>query len=159
MKPYWQQLQEQKLKSATGMVPLTRVVKTSTRENSQKNEKLGDKVDKIPATPKIGNKKRKKPMKKRSKKEVKVIRQLRKLYTIFLATRPDCEIRMSPNCQGAATVVNHNKGRGANVLNQADWTPCCPPCNDEIEKKHKEAEALGFKKSRHKITSDETENT
>lgn len=86
---------------------------------------------------------------KQSKKLRAINRKLKKAYPIFLATRPDCEIH-SPVCAGASSVVNHNKGRGANVLNQDDWNACCPPCNDYIEIHHEWAEARGFKKSRHK---------
>lgn len=92
-----------------------------------------------------------KRIKFRSKKQGKTMRILSKAYPVFLATRPDCEIR-SPVCLGRATVVNHNKGRGDNVHNQEDWTPCCPPCNGYIEIHHAWAEERGFKMSRHKKT-------
>lgn len=90
----------------------------------------------------------KKRMKNRSKKQAKTMRILRKIYPVYLEAHPLCGIR-SPVCANVATEVNHDKGRGANTLNQEDWTPCCNPCNLYIEVHHEWARERGFKKRRH----------
>lgn len=89
-----------------------------------------------------------KRIKTRSKKQAKTMRILKKLYPPFLEARPLCEIK-TPVCTGVATCVNHDRGRGANVLNQDDWTPACTACNGWIEEHHAWAEERGFKKRRH----------
>lgn len=142
--PYWQQRQALKL----GRSPEGNKEKGEKTANDSKTTENSKGPDKKKNAKKTGNR-----IKKRSKKQVKVIRELAKLYPIFLADRPLCKIQ-SPICTRNATVVNHDRGRGANVLNQKDWTECCPPCNGYIEENHDWAEARGFKKSRHKKISE-----
>lgn len=97
-------------------------------------------------TPKAKKSKSKK-INTRSKKQAKVMRLLKKAYPIYLEAHPECEIK-SAVCMFHATVVNHNRGRGANVLNQDDWCPACSPCNNFIEENHAWAQERGFKARR-----------
>lgn len=91
---------------------------------------------------------------KRSEKEKVTIAQLKKEYKQYLSKPGNlkCKIK-SPVCIKEATCVNHTNGRGINVLNQKDWEPCCPPCNDYIEAHHEWAAERGHKKQRHKKTA------
>ena len=87
---------------------------------------------------------------KRSDKMKKTIQDLKKKYKEFLS-RPEnqyCKIKF-PGCTKVATVVNHDLGRGENVLNEHDWTACCPNCNGKIESDHAKAAEKGHKKQRH----------
>lgn len=126
--------------------------RTGYKAKGVPGKKMPESDKKMPDSAKNCTKPEKKPTKrinKQTKKIRAVNRKLKKAYPVFLASRPNCEIE-SPVCARAATVVNHNRGRGNNVLNQKDWTPCCPPCNDYIESHHAWAEERGFKISRHK---------
>ena len=87
---------------------------------------------------------------KESEKQKDIKKALKSAYPAFLLRNPLCQIG-SPVCTKKATVVHHNQGRGINeVLNQATWMACCPPCNAWVEQHHAEAEQMGAKVSRHK---------
>lgn len=115
-----------------------------------KNEKLpGAKKEEAPVVKE--KPKAKSQPKKKSKKQMKIDRQLKKAYAEFLA-RPEnkyCNIQHDEECTRVATVVNHTRGRGANVLNQEDWEPACPNCNGKIEQEHAAAKEAGHKKPIH----------
>lgn len=116
--------------------------RSAMRPGRQPKEPKQD-ADKVAPVKKAKSKK----VNSRSKKQAKVMRLLKKAYPIYLEAHPECEIK-SPVCTFHATVVNHNRGRGANVLNQDDWCPSCPPCNNFIEENHAWAQEKGFKARR-----------
>ena len=83
--------------------------------------------------------------------KMKIIKaELKRQYPLFLAANPLCGIK-SPVCTVQATCAHRLQGRGVNeILDQSKWMASCAMCNLWVEEKHSEAEAKGFKLSRHK---------
>lgn len=79
-------------------------------------------------------KKAAKPLSKRSEKmeaEMKLYKEQVKVY-LEKEENKICLIQ-SPLCKKVAVAVNHKRRRGKNLRNEADWEPCCAPCNTYIE--------------------------
>lgn len=77
-------------------------------------------------------------------------RKLKKAYEIYLA-KPEnrlCNIQADEGCTIQATVVNHTRRRGQNVMNEKDWEPSCTNCNNAVETKDAWARANGHLKSK-----------
>jgi hypothetical protein len=148
-----------KLKGHTGLTPIQSKIpgkrpRESNKEDIGKQDGKAQKGEK--AVPQ-SNKKKKKGG--RTKKLARIMRALKKTYPAFLERNPICRIQ-SPICTQVATVVNHEKGRGINVvMNPKYWTPCCPACNGYIEVHDKWAQERGFKKSRLAIEGPEENNS
>lgn len=104
-------------------------------------------------------KKEQKPIPKQSEKKKAENKVLKQKYAIYLA-RPEnkvCNIQFDEGCTFYATVVNHRRRRGENVLNEKDWEPSCAYCNGKIEEKDGDARDLGHLKSKFTV-HDQVEN-
>jgi hypothetical protein len=96
-------------------------------------------------------KKVRKPIKKRSKKMTDVMKEVKKLYTIFLKSKPKCEVK-SPQCTIVSTDVHHKAGRGKNqIADKKTWMAVCRSCHNLIENNDKWARDNGFKISQHTV--------
>lgn len=74
-----------------------------------------------------------KPIRKVSKKTAKELQDYSVQRRQYLAGHPECEARVSPQCDGDSCEVHHSAKRGANLLNVDTFVAVCRPCHRYIE--------------------------
>lgn len=75
----------------------------------------------------------KKPIKKVSAKHRKELSDYTVQRRQFLAGNTECQVMVSPECDGDSCEVHHSAKRGANLLNVDTFVATCRPCHIYIE--------------------------
>lgn len=70
------------------------------------------------------------PMSEKRKVDAKVYSTLR---SVFLESRPECQVKLFDICTGKATDVHHRERRGENYLNVKTFVAACRACHTYIE--------------------------
>ena len=81
------------------------------------------------------------PMSEKRKVDAKVYSTLR---SVFLESRPECQVKIPYVCTGKSTDVHHRARRGKNYLNVQEFMAVCRGCHEWIESFPKESRELGY---------------